>query len=70
MEVFVWYRTLTVALPFPVPGLTEVIQDGAPVMLHEVQLVVMVNEVLPLFAPTLIVEGETLMVGAAVILTV
>ena len=52
--------------PFaPVPGLTDVIQDGAPEIVQDVQLVVMVNEVLPLPAPTLIGDGEILMVGVA-----
>ena len=57
-------------VPFPVAGLTELIHDGAPVILHDVQLVVTVNDVVPLDELTVILAGETLSVGAAVILTV
>ncbi len=53
-------------VPFvPEPGLTEVIQDGAPVMLHDAQLVVIVTELLPLPAPTKSGDGEMFMFGVA-----
>lgn len=52
-------------MPFPVPGLTEVIHDGTPEMFHDVQLVLIVNDVEPVDEPTVILAGDTVKTGGA-----
>lgn len=52
-------------VPLPVPGLMELIHEGAPVTLHEVQLVVTVKDVEPAGELTVILAGDTFRVGGA-----
>ncbi len=58
LDMFCPHCTLTAADPFPLVGLT-VSQFGAPLILHDVQLVVMVNEELPPVASKARVPGDT-----------
>ena len=57
-------------VPLPELGFMAVIHEGAPVTLQDVQLVLMVNDVEPLGEPTVILAGDTVKIGAAVILMV
>jgi hypothetical protein len=60
--LFSWYCTITVALPLPELGVT-VIHEGIPVMVQLEQVEVILKDVLPEFASTLIFGGLTVSVA-------